>query len=245
MKLAKYFLVIMLLGVITISCKSDKKEASEAIDEAVEQVSDAVEEAAEATKDATEEALDTLEKIADDAIETVSEGAATAAGSAAQAAIVVNYPKDTKLAGEVDSAIKDLVAGTPSILKHFTKAYGYVIFPKITKAGLGVGGAGGKGLVFQNNTVIGSASLAQATLGLQAGGQQYQEVIFFENKAALDRFKSGKLKFSGQASAVALKEGASADIAYQDGVAIFTKAKGGIMAEASLGGQKFSYTDGI
>lgn len=241
MKLVKYLFVVMLVSVITTSCKSDKKDASEAIDNAVEQVSDAVEEAAIST----EETMDTLQKIAVDAIESVNEGVASAAGSAAQAAIVVNYPKDTKLAGEVDSAIKDLVAGNPSILEHFSKAYGYVIFPKITKAGLGVGGAGGKGLVFQNNTVIGGASLAQATIGLQAGGQQYQEVIFFENKAALDRFKSGKLKFSGQASAVALKEGASVDIAYQDGVAIFTKVKGGIMAEASLGGQKFSYTDGI
>ena len=115
----------------------------------------------------------------------------------------------------------------------------------ITKGGLGIGGAGGKGLVFEDYKVIGGASLAQATLGLQAGGQQYMEVIFFEDKAALDRFKEGKIKFSGQASAVALKDGASVDVDYQDGVAVFTKAKGGLMAEASLGGQKFKYKDGV
>ncbi len=245
MKLFKVFYVVILISVITFSCKSDKKEAKDAIQDAAEDVSDAVKEAADDVADASEEIMDTVQKMADDAVDGVSNGVATATGEITAATIAINYPKDTKLAGEVNEAIKDLVAGNPALRAHFSKAYGYAIFPKITKAGLGVGGAGGKGLVFQNDKVIGSAKMAQATLGLQAGAQQYAEVIFFENKEALDRFKSGKLKFSGQASAVALKEGASVDIAYQDGVAIFTKIKGGVMAEASLGGQKFVYTDGI
>ena len=100
-------------------------------------------------------------------------------------------------------------------------------------------------MVFDNKTVIGESKLAQATFGLQAGGQQYMEVIFFEDQPALDRFTKGKVKFSGQASAVALKDGASVDIDYQDGVAIFTKTIGGLMAEASVGGQSFKYKPGI
>lgn len=235
----------MLVSVLAFSCKNDKKDASDAMQEAADDVSEAAEDAADDVVDATQEMADTVQKKTEEAVDAVSEGAAAATGAVTAAAIAVNYPKDTKLAGEVNDAIKDLVAGNPALKTHFSKAYGYAIFPKITKAGLGVGGAGGKGLVFQNDKVIGSAKMAQATLGLQAGAQQYAEVVFFENKEALDRFKSGKLKFSGQASAVALKEGASVDIAYQDGVAIFTKIKGGVMAEASLGGQKFSYTDGV
>jgi len=141
--------------------------------------------------------------------------------------------------------MKQLVDGNPEMDAYFHKAYGFAVFPKITKGGLGIGGAGGKGLVFDNKTVIGESRLAQATFGLQAGGQQYMEVIFFEDQPALDRFIAGKVKFSGQASAVALKDGASADIDYQDGVAIFTKTIGGLMAEASVGGQSFKYKPGI
>ena len=155
------------------------------------------------------------------------------------------YPKDTKLANEVEKSIIALFNENPTIEQHFYDAYGFAVFPVITKAGLGIGGAGGKGLVFENKTVIGRASLAQATFGLQAGGQQYMEVIFFEDKDALERFKGGKIKFSGQASAVALKDGASVDVNYQNGVAVFTKVKGGLMAEASIGGQNFKYKDGI
>ncbi|MGB5386077.1 MAG: lipid-binding SYLF domain-containing protein [Eudoraea sp.] len=121
------------------------------------------------------------------------------------------------------------------------KAYGYAIYPKITKAGLVIGGAGGKGLVYKGKQIVASSKLGQASFGLQAGGQQYAEVIFFENQEAFDRFKSGKLKFNAQASATAITEGASADFSYQDGVAVFTMVAGGLMAEASVGGQHFSF----
>jgi len=239
-------IVITLISVITISCKKAQSEADHTVD-AVDETTEVVETTDNSTSTESEE----VTKVTEGETKGVEELSTTETVSTESIPattsndISVVYPKDTKLAGEVNDAIKGLVAGNPALKSHFAKAYGYVVFPNITKAGLGIGGAGGKGLVFQNNTVIGKASLAQATLGLQAGGQQYQEIIFFENKTALDKFKSGKLKFSGQASAVALKEGASVDMAYQDGVAIFTKAKGGVMAEASLGGQKFSYSDGI
>ena len=108
-------------------------------------------------------------------------------------------------------------------------------------AWLGIGGAAGRGIVYKGNNALGSSKLKQASIGLQAGGQQYSEVIFFENKEAYDRFASGKLKFDAQASAVAITEGASADMAYSSGVAVFTRVKGGLMYEASIGGQHFTF----
>ena len=246
----KRFLTLMLVGALIFACKSEKKDASEAAEDAVEAVSDAADDATDAIEEGAEAAGDAIEEAAED-VGDAAEEAGEAVGEAVEEAtseekkLVVYYPRDSKLANETEKAIKRLYQSNPTIQKHFYDAHGFAVYPVITKGGLGIGGAGGKGLVFENYKVIGGASLAQATLGLQAGGQQYMEVIFFEDKAALDRFKEGKIKFSGQASAVALKDGASVDVDYQDGVAVFTKAKGGLMAEASLGGQKFKYKDGV
>jgi len=125
--------------------------------------------------------------------------------------------------------------------EFFKKSYGYAVFPKVTKVGIGIGGAAGRGTVFKNHIVVGSSSLKQASIGLQLGGQQYSEVIFFENKKAYNHFINGKLKFDAQASAVAITVGASIDVAYHNGVAVFTRTKGGLMYEASIGGQHFKY----
>ena len=244
MKLMKLLFTLMLVSALAFSCKSEKKEAGDAMDAAVEETSEAAEEAtdtAEEAADATEEAAEEVSEEATDAAEAVED----AVEEVAEKKITVVFPKDTKLQDETKEAIKDLVDGHPEIESHFHSAYGFAVFHKITKGGLGIGGAGGKGLVFDNKTVIGESKLAQATFGLQAGGQQYMEVIFFEDQPALDRFTAGKVKFSGQASAVALKDGASVDIDYQDGVAIFTKTIGGLMAEASVGGQSFKFKPGI
>jgi len=243
MKLMKLLFTLMLVSAIAFSCKSDKKDAAvDAVEEAAEDTGEAVSEAA----DAVEEGAEATSEEATEAAETTDEAAEEVTESApAEKKITVVFPKDTKLQGEVKEAIKHFVDGNPELEAHFHKAYGFAVFPEITKAGLGIGGAGGKGLVFDNKTVIGQSKLAQATFGLQAGGQQYMEVIFFEDQPALDRFTAGKVKFSGQASAVALKDGASVDIDYQDGVAIFTKTIGGLMAEASVGGQSFKYKPGI
>ena len=135
-----------------------------------------------------------------------------------------------------------MIQDAPKLQTYKDQAYGYAVYPKITKAGLVIGGAGGEGIVYKNHVITGSSKLGQGTFGLQAGGQQYSEVIFFENKDAYDRFTGGKFKFSGQASATAISEGASVDVAYQNGVAVFTRVKGGLMLEASIGGQKFSFT---
>jgi lipid-binding SYLF domain-containing protein len=138
-------------------------------------------------------------------------------------------------------ALNSMIKETPKLQIFKNKAYGYAVFPKVTKAGIGIGGAAGRGVVFKNHVVVGLSSLKQASIGLQLGGQQYSEVIFFENKKAFNHFINGNLKFDAQASAIAITAGASVDAAYHEGVAVFTRAKGGLMYEASIGGQHFKY----
>lgn len=123
----------------------------------------------------------------------------------------------------------------------FDHSYGYAIFPNVGKGAVGVGGAAGQGAVFEKGKTVGTAKMIQVTAGFQFGGQAYREVIFFENKDAMDRFKDNNLEFSGQASAIAAKEGAAANIKYREGVLVFSQEKGGLMLEAAIGGQKFTY----
>ncbi|MBT8178603.1 MAG: hypothetical protein KJO94_08900 [Eudoraea sp.] len=125
--------------------------------------------------------------------------------------------------------------------KHFNKSYGYVIFPNVGKGAVGIGGAAGNGVAYEGGKEIGMAKLSQLSIGFQWGGQAYREVIFFEDKDAMDRFKENKIEFAAQASAVAVTEGASANARYVDGVMVFTMQKGGLMYEASVGGQKFRF----
>jgi len=128
------------------------------------------------------------------------------------------------------------------LAKWFTAAYGYAVFPSVTKGAVIVGGAGGSGRVFEKGAYIGDAHVSQATVGAQIGGQSFSEVIFFETKAALDRFKENKFEMTAGLSAVAAAEGKTKDAKYTSGVAVFTHAKKGLMAEASVGGQKFKFT---
>jgi lipid-binding SYLF domain-containing protein len=147
-----------------------------------------------------------------------------------------------------DKLLKDSKAAENAFIKTdadmsklFKNSYAYVIFPNVGKGAVVVGGSGGNGTVFEHGKPIGTAKMVQVTVGAQVGGQAYREVIFFENKDALDRFKRNNLEFSGQVSAVAAKAGASADIKYREGVAVFTEEISGLMLEASIGGQKFTY----
>jgi lipid-binding SYLF domain-containing protein len=142
---------------------------------------------------------------------------------------------------EVAAVIAKFKKRDPGMAKVFAQAYGYVVFPTVGKAGIGVGGARGKGYVYERGHLIGRSTLTQVTIGLQLGGQAYSEVVFFRDAAALANFKQGHLKLDAQASAIALTARASADLAYRKEVAIVTMAKGGLMYEASVGGQKFSY----
>lgn len=142
---------------------------------------------------------------------------------------------------EVQQALADFRNSDPSMKTFFEKAYGYAIFPTVGKGGLGIGGAYGKGKVYSKGVLNGTSSLMQFTFGLQLGGQAYREIIFFEDKTAFDLFKYGNFEFGAQVSAVAATAGVSANTDYSDGVAIFTIAKSGLMFEASVGGQKFSF----
>ena len=142
---------------------------------------------------------------------------------------------------DVAAVIKKFKQKDAGMTKVFADAYGYAVFPTVGKGGMGVGAARGKGYVYQRGRLIGRSTLTQVTIGLQLGGQAYSEVVFFKDPSALDNFKQGKLKLDAQASAIALTARASADLGYRKGVAIVTMAKGGLMYEASVGGQKFSY----
>jgi lipid-binding SYLF domain-containing protein len=118
---------------------------------------------------------------------------------------------------------------------------GYAVFPTVSKGGAGVGGAYGKGVLYQNGSPVGYCDLSQGTIGAQLGGTSYTEIIAFEDSNSVNRFKEGKLRFDAQAAAVAIKSGVSANAKYRDGVAVFTTDEAGLMFEASVGGQKFSY----
>ncbi len=159
-----------------------------------------------------------------------------------EASFARQTPNDDPGAGPVLARLKEKDAGMEKVLAD---AAGYAVFPSVGKAAVGVGGAHGKGVVYEHGKKIGRSTLSQVTVGLQLGGQEYSEVVIFKDQAALNNFKKGHLKLSGQASAVAVKERVSVDLAYRDGIAIVTMAKGGLMYEASVGGQKFSFESDV
>lgn len=146
-----------------------------------------------------------------------------------------------KLTAEVAESIEAFKKTDSTLKDFFAKSAGYAVFPKVAKGAMGVGAANGKGQLFEKGKVIGKTGLTQVTIGLQLGGQVYSEIIFFEDEKTLKDFKEGNVELSAQLSAVAAAEGASKNAKYKLGVAIFTVARGGLMYEASVGGQKFSF----
>ncbi|MBW1806512.1 MAG: hypothetical protein JRJ06_09205 [Deltaproteobacteria bacterium] len=142
---------------------------------------------------------------------------------------------------EVQAVREHFEEGDPGMQAWFREAYAYAVFPSVGKGGFGIGGAHGKGLVYEQGNLVGKSTLTQLTIGFQLGGQAFSEVIFFKNKQAFDHFTQENFEFGAQVSAVALNAGISADMNYSRGVAIVTAPKGGLMYEASIGGQKFSY----
>jgi lipid-binding SYLF domain-containing protein len=115
------------------------------------------------------------------------------------------------------------------------------VFPTVGKGAVGVGGAYGRGVLYEGGVVTGYCDLTQGSIGLQLGGQAYSQIIAFSTAEALTLFKTGNFAFDAQATAVALKSGAGANAKYSNGVAVFTMDESGLMFEASIGGQKFSY----
>lgn len=151
--------------------------------------------------------------------------------------------RDQKIVTDAKNAKAEFIKSDGLMSSLFNNSYAYVILPNVGKGGIGIGGAAGNGAVFKDGILIGMAKMTQVTIGFQWGGQAYREVIFFETRADLDRFKENRLELSAQASAVAVTAGASANAKYKNGVMIFTQAKGGLMYEASIGGQKFKFRE--
>lgn len=147
------------------------------------------------------------------------------------------------LRSKVQEAIDLARKEDPGLEKFFDEAAGYAIFPTVGKGAIGIGGAYGKGELYEGGKLAGYCDLTQVSIGFALGGQGYTELIFFETKADVDHFKSGNFAFAAQASAVALKSGVSANAKYENGVAVFTMSEAGLMYEASIGGQKFSYLE--
>jgi lipid-binding SYLF domain-containing protein len=148
---------------------------------------------------------------------------------------------DVQLINEASETKALFTKTDPGLAAFFDRAPGYVIFPGIGKAGIGIGGAHGSGVLYQHGEPIGKATVNQVSVGAQLGAQQYSEVIFFATPQAMAGFMRGTMKLTGEVSAVALKSGASANAKYQDGVVVFTATKAGLMLEAAVAGQKFSY----
>ena len=128
-----------------------------------------------------------------------------------------------------------------TIAGFFESAHAWAVFPTIGKGGALVGGAFGRGVLFENGRATGFCKVTQADIGLQLGGQSFSEIVFFKDDWALSRFKRGELAFSAQASAVAATEGAAVQADYKDGVAVFSMVRGGLMFEAAIGGQGFEF----
>ena len=145
----------------------------------------------------------------------------------------------SELDAKANEAVATFKEKDPSIERFFDSAAGWVVIPTVGKGGIGIGGARGKGLLYEGGEPSAIVTLTQLTIGFQWGGQAYSEFIFFEDQTALEQFKKGNYELGAQASAVAVTAGASADANFTGGVAVFTQAKGGLMYEASVGGQKF------
>ncbi len=154
-----------------------------------------------------------------------------------------------ELHDQVTAAIVDFKQKDPDLQRFFDNCYGYALLPSVGQGGLIVGGAYGHGEVYrhmpQGDQLIGHCNMSQGTVGAQAGGQSFNEIIFFENKGSFEAFTSDQWAFDAAASAVAASAGASATADYKKGVVVFTKAQGGLMLQAAIGGQKFNFVSDV
>jgi lipid-binding SYLF domain-containing protein len=154
-------------------------------------------------------------------------------------------PKDEAgkqiLASETQALLTRYKAEDPTLASVLDASVGYVIFPSIGKGGIGIGGAYGRGEVYEKGARIGYADMTQATIGLQLGGQEYAELLVFRSAEKFANFRSGNFAFTADASAVAISAGAAAATKFEGGVGVFTISKAGLMYQATLGGQRFTY----
>ncbi|HMD53539.1 MAG TPA: hypothetical protein VKJ65_03190 [Phycisphaerae bacterium] len=142
---------------------------------------------------------------------------------------------------QAQGTIQTFKTADPTMQKFFDNAYGYAVLPSVTSGALVVGGANGDGEVFQGGSLIGYCRMSQGNIGAQIGGQSFAEIIFFENAATLAQFQAGQTTFDARATAVAASAGAASAANYQNGVVVFSKSLGGLMAQAAVGGQSFTF----
>lgn len=146
------------------------------------------------------------------------------------------------LKAEADRAVAQAHRTDPTLRDFMARSAGYAVFPEAGKGGLIVGGGYGKGVLYERGVVTGYCDITQATIGAQAGGQKFTEIVVFETPEAINRFKNNQFTLNAQATAVALASGAAANADYSDNVAVFVTGQEGLMAEASVGGQQFRFT---
>jgi lipid-binding SYLF domain-containing protein len=152
--------------------------------------------------------------------------------------------ENATLSTRAHAALDQMANSNESVRDAMQNAYAYVIFPEVGKAAVGIGGAGGKGVVYQGGHQVGYATLNQGSLGPQIGGETYSELILFQNQSSFSNFQSGNLTFGADASATVVKAGAAAAGQFVNGTRVLILPKGGLMAGASINGQKFTYTAG-
>jgi lipid-binding SYLF domain-containing protein len=145
------------------------------------------------------------------------------------------------LSAQVNEAVAIFKEKDPSIEKFFKQSYGYAVLPKIGKGAFWLGGAYGRGEVYEKGQIAGYCDMSQATIGFSFGGEFFREIIFFRDKSDFDSFKTDEFTFSAQVTGVAVTAGAAAKADYQSGLAVFIATDKGLMVDASLGGQKFNY----
>ena len=146
-----------------------------------------------------------------------------------------------QLVEEATTALKQMSESDPGVDSLVRRGHGYAVFPEVTKGGLVLGGAFGRGVVYEQGQQIGYASLSQGSFGIQVGGHTYRELIVFENKAALDRFRENRLDFTADAEAVLADGGATANAQFIDGIVVVIAPLAGAMAQAAIGGQQITY----
>jgi len=151
-------------------------------------------------------------------------------------------PSEDRIVREAEVSLVRFLEQDPGLQTWIDSAYGYAVFPDITKGGFWIGGGFGHGVVYEEGELIGRTTTSQATIGAQIGVQSYSQVIFFRDEPALRTFQRGNFEFSAQATAVAAAAGVATTTSYEAGVAVFVLTRSGLMAEASIGGQKFTFT---
>jgi len=151
---------------------------------------------------------------------------------------------NTNLNGRTQTALQQMTAQDPHLQDMLNNSVGYVIFSDMGSAAVGIGGASGEGVLYQNGQQVGTVKVGQVSVGPQVGGESYSELIVFQNENSLNRLKNNSLEFGAEANATIIKAGADASTQFSNGMAIFVLPKGGLMAGANINGQKFTYYGG-